>query len=164
MRTKILLAGLLLFVVVALLAVYGSLSSRSTAPTLRIPNGAKISLIIADTAFERERGLGGRRALGEREGMLFMFPEAALHGFWMKGMEFPLDIVWLIPLNPPSKEGGREKVSVLRVVDVKENVATSTYPELFSPREEARYVLEVNTGVVARTGMRIGEILVLYQQ
>ncbi|MDP3974767.1 MAG: DUF192 domain-containing protein [Candidatus Jorgensenbacteria bacterium] len=43
----------------------------------------------------RAKGLGGREGLGINEGMLFLFEETEVYPFWMKGMEFPIDIVWI---------------------------------------------------------------------
>jgi len=58
-------------------------------------NGHEISLEISDAAETRERGLSGRDSLAVDNGMLFVFPEAGNYGFWMKGMRFPIDIVWI---------------------------------------------------------------------
>ena len=53
------------------------------------------SVEIADTPDERMQGLMGRDGLAEGAGMLFIFEEEENHSFWMKNMEFPLDIVWI---------------------------------------------------------------------
>lgn len=53
------------------------------------------ALEIADTDIERTTGLGGREELCETCGMLFVFDHPGRHAFWMKGMRFPIDIVWL---------------------------------------------------------------------
>jgi len=50
---------------------------------------------IADTLGERERGLSGKQSLGDDKGMLFIFEEETLPGFWMKDMKFPIDILWI---------------------------------------------------------------------
>ena len=39
-------------------------------------------------------GLGGRSEIGA-DGMLFMLPQEIETSFWMKGMQFDLDLVWL---------------------------------------------------------------------
>jgi len=36
-----------------------------------------------------------RESLPEKSGMIFLFPDAAPHQFWMKNTMIPLDIVWL---------------------------------------------------------------------
>jgi uncharacterized membrane protein (UPF0127 family) len=48
---------------------------------------------VAITPQERAHGLAGREQCGK--GMLFIFGETAFHPMWMRGMKFPLDIVWL---------------------------------------------------------------------
>lgn len=50
---------------------------------------------IADTSPLQERGLGFREGLRPGWGMLFVYDTPSSHTFWMKGMRFCLDIVWL---------------------------------------------------------------------
>jgi len=57
--------------------------------------GKKISVEVADTVEKRSLGLGKRSGLENGWGMLFVFEKRKQHGFWMKDMEFPLDIIWL---------------------------------------------------------------------
>lgn len=80
----------------------------------------------------RAKGLGGKEYLKEGTGMFFVFPDDDFHGFWMKDMKFPIDIIWID--------------SSYKIVDVKKNVTPETYPEVFGPEAKARYVLEVNAG------------------
>jgi uncharacterized membrane protein (UPF0127 family) len=56
---------------------------------------------IADTSELRERGLGYRDQLAPGTGMLFVYDSSSMRSFWMKGMRFCLDIVWI--------EGGEVK-------------------------------------------------------
>lgn len=79
---------------------------------------------------EREKGLGGRESLCSRCGMLFVFPKAGKWGFWMKGMHFPLDMIWL---------------SHGMVVHIERNVRSDS-EEVFTPQVPADQVLEVNAG------------------
>lgn len=58
-------------------------------------DGKEYALEIADNEETRSFGLGNRSNLCEYCGMFFVFDVAAKHAFWMKGMQFPLDIVWL---------------------------------------------------------------------
>ncbi len=50
---------------------------------------------VADTLVKRDRGLSGREPLLVNQGMYFIFPVALSYGFWMKEMNFPIDIVWI---------------------------------------------------------------------
>src|SRR3989344_9477865 len=57
--------------------------------------GASITAELAETIFERSRGLSGRQSLGADEGMLFLFDTVEPHTMWMKDMAFPIDILWI---------------------------------------------------------------------
>lgn len=87
-------------------------------------------LETADTDEERALGLGYRDTLCATCGMLFRFPEPGQYPFWMKGMRFPLDIIWL---------DGNRVVFIVRA-------ASPGSLELFSPPEPASAVLELNAG------------------
>lgn len=49
---------------------------------------------VARTRAAQEQGLSNRDAIGA-DGMLFVFQENQDATFWMKGMRFALDIVWI---------------------------------------------------------------------
>ena len=108
-------------------------------------DGRPLSVSIADTPSAREVGLGGREALAPDEGMLFVFPKDDTYGFWMRGMRFSIDIIWL------SGEGV--------VVNMKQNVSPATYPHVFEPSVPARYVLELPAGYAERYTVRLGSRL-----
>lgn len=132
-----------------------------------------ISALLAVTEEERILGLGNRGALSLNAGMLFIFPQRALHGIWMKDMRFPLDIIWLAPSDFPKEkllglvpiDSDARKLSGLPeslvVVDMKENIKPETYPKVFSPLKSASYVLEMNGGAASRNGIRTGSVLML---
>jgi uncharacterized membrane protein (UPF0127 family) len=50
---------------------------------------------IADTGPLQTRGLGYRDGLLPGTGMIFLFDDQAPRSFWMKGMRFCLDIIWI---------------------------------------------------------------------
>lgn len=105
--------------------------------------GKTLKVDLALTADEQERGLSGRNFLGEDEGMLFVFNQADKYSFWMKDMRFPIDIIWIS--------------DDLRVVFLKENVSPETYPEAFTPSQNARYVLEVSAGFSKKENLKPGD-------
>ena len=105
---------------------------------------ATISVEIADTAFTRMRGLSGHAPLLADEGMLFIFDEPGVYGFWMKDMLFPIDIIWL--------DANRN------VVHIKSNADPSSYPESFAPEMPAQFVLEVTAGYTNANGIEIGSV------
>src|SRR3989344_5951892 len=65
-----------------------------TGPQVKV--GDTVFLVdIADAPEERAQGLAGRPSLRSDQAMLFIFDRPDLYGFWMKGMFFPIDIIWI---------------------------------------------------------------------
>ena len=164
MRAKIFQILLLLFLAGVVLAIPARVSFRDGAvPVLRTPSGMAIFLQLAETEQERIQGLGGKASIAENSGLLFVFPERDFHGMWMKGMMFPLDLVWLNEREPQidadERQTNRDQRKTLVVVDLKENVSPETYPTVFYPKERIRYVLELTAGTAKRAGMEIGALL-----
>jgi uncharacterized membrane protein (UPF0127 family) len=138
-RTLVLLAAC-----VALAACGDAAKAPARGTVLQVGDASVRVEVAADEA-SRERGLSGRDALAPDAGMLFVLA-GDRPAFWMRGMRFPLDIVWI---------DGR------RVVDVTANVppptaAAGTLPT-YSPRRPANRALEVNAGWAARHGVRRGD-------
>ena len=50
---------------------------------------------VAVTPEQRQQGLSGRPSLASGAGMLFVFESPMPLQFWMKRMQFPLDMVWI---------------------------------------------------------------------
>lgn len=84
---------------------------------------------IANTKEKRELGLSGRRDLLADRGMLFVFDKPGVYGFWMKGMNFPIDIIWL--------DANHEITGKI------ENVPPDSFPEIFYSPQNTLYVLEL---------------------
>jgi hypothetical protein len=64
--------------------------------SLQVQVGAQtFNVSIAASDFARQRGLSGRPHLNKEAGMWFVFPEPGVQGFWMHGMNFPIDLIWL---------------------------------------------------------------------
>ncbi|MDP2648937.1 MAG: DUF192 domain-containing protein [bacterium] len=117
---------------------------KVNAPDVTVQlKGQTVRVAIADTDSSRARGLGGRENLARDEGMLFVFPESGIYGFWMKDMNFAIDILWL------SSDG--------RIVYMVQNVSPDTYPQDFTPEEEARYVLELPAGWASEYNVEMGD-------
>lgn len=53
-----------------------------------------VSVEIADSPKEREKGLMKRESLANDTGMLFVFTEPQMLAFWMKNTKVPLDIIF----------------------------------------------------------------------
>jgi hypothetical protein len=109
-------------------------------------NGTKITVTVADSVAERVRGLSGKESLPAGTGMWFVFDKPDYQGIWMKGMRFPIDILWLD--------------ETLAVVHIEENISPKTYPAVFRPLVPAQYVLELPAGSVKLYGFAIGNVAV----
>jgi len=102
-------------------------------------------LQVANTLGAREHGLSNRSSLPADQGMLFSFPDQSIRCFWMKDMHFPLDIIWL----------DAEK----RVLYTKPYAMPASYPHTYCPSEPAQYVIELNAGEAARSGVQKSQTL-----
>lgn len=121
-------------------------SQLSGQPVLSI-GPAKVRVAIADTPAERQQGLSGRKNLGPNEGLLFIFDKPGFYPFWMKEMNFPIDIIWL--------DGD------WRVIDIDQYVPPQSFPRLFQSREPVQYVLEVNAGFAQKNKIGFGQRAIL---
>ena len=64
-------------------------------PAERADGGAIVSVEIAASHADRERGLGGRETLPDGRGMLFVYGDSDGRTFWMKDCFIALDIAFL---------------------------------------------------------------------
>ncbi|MFA6609008.1 MAG: DUF192 domain-containing protein [Candidatus Paceibacterota bacterium] len=114
--------------------------------TIIMPNGSLVAEVV-DTNNSRELGLSGRNSISDDEGMLFIFDSPGRYGFWMKDMNFPLDILWI-------NQNGI-------VVAVESNLKPDSYPKTFINSPEASYVLEINAGRAEKYGIFLGSKVIL---
>ena len=107
-------------------------------------NGYVWRVEVADDNWSRAQGLSGKENLMEGRGMLFVFDKPGRHTFWMKGMKFSLDLIW---------------ISNGVVVDITSDVpplSLSSQNILYKPKEPANMVLEINSGEAEKRGVHIG--------
>lgn len=97
---------------------------------------------IAESDEERAQGLMNREALGEKQGMWFIFPEDVQENFWMKDTLIPLDIIFVN--------------SEMKIVDIIISAVPES-TELLSASDFYRYVLEVRAGTAERLSIKIGD-------
>lgn len=112
--------------------------------TVTIADSLTLQVEVADTAATRERGLSKHKKLDADAGMYFLFDAPAHYTFWMKGMRFPIDIVWI--------ESGR-------IVDITADVPVPVAGEplpTYAPAVAASEVLEVQAGFARKHGLQVG--------
>lgn len=99
---------------------------------------------IADEPSEWERGLIGHKPLASGQGMLFVFPVADKRSFWMKGMTFPIDIIWI-------GQG--------RVIGFVDRAGPEEEKRRYLSPGPADQVLEISAGERERLGLKVGHIV-----
>ncbi|MGY0391915.1 DUF192 domain-containing protein [Bizionia sp. KMM 8389] len=103
---------------------------------------AKLDIEIADNEFETQTGLMYRESMKTNRGMLFIFPNEQPRSFYMKNTRIPLDLIYLD--------------SQKTIVSFQENAQPFDESSLPS-YEAAKYVLEVNSGLVAKWQLAVGD-------
>ena len=105
--------------------------------------GEIIKVELALTSTEQELGLSIKDNLKNDEGMLFIFNNVGIYSFWMKDMSFPIDIIWI----------GED----FQIVFIKKNATEESFPEIFSPNKNSKYVLEVMSGFSEKKNLKEGD-------
>lgn len=109
--------------------------------------GKSIEVVLAWTPAQIQQGLSGRETIGA-EGMFFLFSRPVQLPFWMLGMKFPLDFIWIV-------DG--------KVVDIHENVSEpntpTTPPQVVTSSQPVTAVLEVPAGFVAENQIKRGDVI-----
>jgi uncharacterized membrane protein (UPF0127 family) len=111
-----------------------------------------IKLEIANDNEERVLGLSNRINLSENAGMLFFFEDEAVRSFWMKDMNFNIDIIYL----------NKEK----QIISIYKNVSKDSYDKS-NPRRSlfinsiipSKYVIELNANKSTDLNLQIGDVL-----
>ncbi len=117
-----------------------SLSQQTKPEENKMKIGEKtLTVEIADSAQEHEEGLSGRNSLNKDHGMLFVMTKDSKPTFLMRGMKFPLDIIWI---NDGKIIGFSENLEPPKGSTGDENLP------LYGAPAPVDFVLEVNGGFV----------------
>jgi uncharacterized membrane protein (UPF0127 family) len=104
--------------------------------------------LIADLAITNDqqvKGLDVKDQLKENEGMLFVEKQPAKYDFWMRGMKFPIDIIWL--------DNNRTVIHIER--NLQPCVSDLDCP-LYTPDKDALYILETVAGFSQKHNVEVG--------
>ena len=110
--------------------------------------GAAFMVEVAASPDERSRGLSGRDRLPEGSGMLFMYNEPVVPGFWMPQMRFALDFIWI--------GEDCEVVDLTPDVPAPEPGTSESQLPIYRPSTPILYNLEVNAGSAVSHGIVVG--------
>lgn len=154
---RIALAALALLLLVSFIVIRFSPKDTEVSCAFRIAESAAapetsgdafkvdecVTLEETSTNSERTLGLSGRQSMAAGRGMLLDFNQPGEYCMWMKDMHFSLDMMWL-----------NEDKEIVYMI---EGVTPDTYPKSFCGPESARYVVEVNSGIVKAGDLRVGQ-------
>lgn len=135
-----------------------------------------LKLQIADTDQARLKGLQGVKKLDSKTGMLFDFEEPGYYTMWMKGMDIPLDMVFLnnygkvltIAENrPPMNDDLITPCSVAYdtlSTKAKKNIDEDKFfqnceDKYLKYQNLTRYVVEVPAGTIKAHNIVVGDVL-----
>ncbi len=107
----------------------------------------EVQASVAQSWPDRIKGLSDTPYLPEHIVKLFVFDSSGLHSFWMKDMNYAIDILWV------------DTAGV--IVHIEEKVSPESYPAMFVPKREAKYVIETAAGFVEKHQIAVGESVVL---
>ncbi len=126
-----------------LVLVFVSLWSKVNYVRIFLPDGDTIFSDLADTEEKRVRGLMFRNTLNDDQGMLFVFEKEGLYSFWMKNMNFAIDIIWL--------DKFKRIVHLEREVPPCEKEPCPSYVTAVP----AKYVLELKAGSIEKRKLKL---------
>lgn len=105
--------------------------------------GKEIAVELALTPQEQSQGLSGRSGLCSKCGMLFVFGKKDEYKFWMKDMQFDLDMIW---------------INGMKIVQIDRQVPFVGGEKVVrNPKVAVDKVLEISAGESDRLGIREGD-------
>ncbi len=102
---------------------------------------AEFKIEIADSPYERQTGLMYRDILEEQHGMLFIFENSELRGFYMKNTLIPLDLIFI-----------DKDYEIVHIYSKAKPYETAS----ISSQLPAKYVFEINGGLSEQIGIQKG--------
>lgn len=147
LRYSALIASSLLAITLSGCSLHNSFTSLQSTV---IVGGTRLPVYVADTDHERSEGLGST-ILEAGQGMVFVWPQPAEQTFWMKDVEYPIDIVW------------SNDQEILGYVTAQPELAGTQYADYqqYPSPGEVDMVLELPAGTATELGLKPGDKLVL---
>ncbi len=144
---------ILFLVLMALLLISGALMFNAPKGTeiieVRFPSGTNLQAEVAETPEKLLFGLAFRETLPEDHGIILLFEESGLHKVWTKQYQFNVDLIWV-----------DESKHVVHIVETAVPCPNDPCEWYGPPPERARYLIEANSGFVARAQVSVGDELV----
>lgn len=145
MNSKKILILIISFSFFAFICWYASIRLYSSSGNKIIPVRIDQNVFWVEVVSDKikmQKGLGERKAICENCGMIFEFSAPGKHAFWMKGMNFPLDILWI-------NQG--------KVVHLEKNIQPDFTGNLM-PSQASDKVLEIRAGNIDALNLKVGDM------
>ncbi len=113
-------------------------------------NGHDFVVELAIDPAIQKKGLSGRDSLPENAGIIFAYPSKNTLTFWMIDMRFDIDLLWI----NDDKIVGIEKNMLAPAPGTEDKDLV-----LYSSPEPVNRVLEINSGLVDKYGLKVGDTL-----
>lgn len=146
-----------LFLILGLVFSISEVQAKDLKPdvkfeTAEIQIGSKkITVEMAVTPIQHEKGLMYREALEKNQGMLFVFDQENVLNFWMKNTYIDLSIAYI------NKN--------LKIVDIQDMKSTNSLelsdPPTYPSKKPAMYALEMSKGWFKASNIKVGQALKL---
>lgn len=186
-RTAVAVFTLLALFALIQAGMRGSKNSRAYETAEVFVNGRAVSVLLADTELKRIRGLSRRKTIGadgmlfvfpreDFHGIWMKEMVFPIDILWLvdadarelKNTQIVADERIRVNQRDNTRSSASPEVgenlrrnqrvsAVLGVVDMKENIAPDTFPEVFYPKEKALYVLEAVSGFARENTVSIGD-------
>lgn len=122
---------------------------------IKISLGTKsLTVELAETADQHERGLMFREKMGPEEGMLFIFKNAETRFFWMKNTLIDLSIGYF--------DGNGTLIDIQEMKSGK-GITNDTLLPSYPSAGPAKYALEMNKGWFEKNKVKIGTKLKVHR-
>lgn len=140
----IIISGVVLIIIAS--AILLVISKFQPSVPLYLGSGA-FDAKVAYTQEEREKGFGGVSNIAENEALILAFPRNNTWGIWMKDMKVSIDIIWL--------DSDKKVIEI-----VKKALPDGGATTVFTPKKDARYVIELSAGTAEAKAIRVGRTAV----
>lgn len=144
--------GVIVFLIVVVLGLaYAFVGNKNKIISVKIGENVFRAEVV-ETMSQKAKGLSFRDGLDKDSAMYFDFGREDKYGFWMMGMKFPIDILWIknnvivgIEKNVPAPAAGTPENAL----------------KLYYPPEAVDRVLEINAGLSDNLGIRVGDNFII---
>ncbi len=144
---KIFLGAAVFIIVVILGLAYAFVGNKNKIISVKVGESI-FKTEVVETISQKAKGLSYRDSLDKNSAMYFDFRREDRYGFWMMGMRFPIDIIWIknnevvgIEKNAPAPTPGTPESAL----------------KLYYPPEAVDKVLEINAGLSDELGIKVGD-------